>query len=107
MGGIVTTTTQRRRIEVLVDAPLLRLVVDAAQAAGVSGYTVLPTLSGSGRHGSWSDDQLTGAQAKLLFLAVASDDKAQRLLDQLAPLLESHGLVVLSSPVEVIRADRF
>ncbi len=100
-------TTLRRRIEVLVDAPLVRLVVAAAHAAGVSGYTLMPTLGGEGRQGVWSDDQVTGAQAKVLFLAITTDEKSQRLLDQLMPLLDSHGLVVLSSPVDVIRKEKF
>jgi hypothetical protein len=43
----------------------------------------------------------------VLFLAVTTDEKSALLLDRLAPILENHGLVVLSKSVEVIRPERF
>jgi len=103
----MTTTVERRRIEVLVDAPLVRTIIGIAQEVGITGYTLLPTLGGAGANGLWSDDQITGVQAKVLFLAVTSVPKATQLIERLEPLLDSHGLVVLNSPVEVIRAAKF
>jgi PII-like signaling protein len=100
-------TTPRRRIEVLVDAPLVRRVVAAATAAGVTGYTILPTLSGAGERGPWTDDQISGAETKVIFLTVASEEKAARLIDALTPLLESHGLILLTSVVDVVRGGKF
>lgn len=103
----MTHTVPRRRIEVLVDAPLVRRVVAAAASAGVTGYTLLPTLGGSGERGSWSDDQISGAEAKVVFLTVASEPKAQALIEALTPLLESHGLILLTSVVDVVRGGKF
>ena len=103
----MTETIRRRRIEVLVDAPLTRHVVEAARAAGIAGWTILPTLEGEGRGGHWSDDQLSGAQAKRLFLSVTSSEKADAFTDAIAPLLDSHGLVLLLSDVYVVRGGRF
>lgn len=103
----MVTTVQRRKIEILVDAPLVRRVEAAAAAAGVTGYTLLPTLGGSGGGGRWSDDQVTGAQAKVMFVTITNDAKAAALTDALAPLLESHGLLLVSSVVDVVRAEKF
>ncbi len=103
----MTEIIRRRRIEVLVDAPIVRRVVDAARAAGITGYTLLPTLEGEGRTGRWSDDQLSGAQAKRLFLSVTSEVKAAAFTDAIAPLLDSHGLLLLLSDVDVVRGARF
>lgn len=97
----------RRRIEVLVDAPLARRVVAAAASAGVTGYTLLPTLGGSGEGGVWTDDQISGAEAKVMFLTVASAEKADALIEALAPLLESHGLILMISDVNVLRGGKF
>ena len=44
----------------------------------------------------------SGAQAKLIFLAVASQDKTDRLVELLSPLLDSHGLILFIGTVEVI-----
>lgn len=103
----MVNTIQRRKVEILVDAPLVRRVVAAAEAAGVTGYTLLPTLGGAGRGGHWSDDQVTGAEAKVMLVTITNDAKAAALTDLLAPMLESHGLLLVSSAVEVVRAGKY
>lgn len=103
----MTDTVARRKIEVLVDAPLIPRVTAAATAAGVSGWTILPALSGSGRNGRWSDDQVTGVESKVLFMTVTSAEKAAILIEKLSPVLESHGLLLISSAVDVVRGGKF
>ncbi len=103
----MTETVTRRRIEVLVDALLVRHVVAAAKAADIAGYTILPTSGGAGRGGAWNDDQVSGAQVKVLFLSVTNREKETAFVDAIAPLLDSHGLILLLSDVEVVRAGRF
>ncbi|RJT26349.1 hypothetical protein D5I55_00145 [Chakrabartia godavariana] len=98
---------QRRRIEVLVDRPLAPLLVDLAQQAGIASYSFLPVLGGAGQNGVWMDEEVSGAQAKMIFLTVASQDKTERLAELLAPLLDSHGLVLFISTVDVVRGARF
>ena len=99
--------TKRVRLEVLVDAPLAQMVSKIAKDQGITGYTVLRATSGFGTAGGWREDLISGADAKVIFLIIASSEKADSLLHALEPLLESHGLVVLRSIVEVIRPDRF
>jgi PII-like signaling protein len=100
-------TVQRRKIEVLVDAPLVRRITQTADEVGVTGYTILPTLGGSGRGGRWQDDQVSGADAKVIFVTVTSQEKADAFTSALAPLLESHGLMLMTSTVDVVRAGKF
>lgn len=100
-------TTQRDRVEVLVDAPLAPRLAQMAMDAGITGHTLIRTESGRGRHGEWSEDLISGATAKYIFLTIANADAANRFLEALAPLLDTHGLVVLRSTVDVIRAERF
>lgn len=99
-------TVIRKRIEILVDTPLIRRIVTAIDAAGISGWTVLPVASGSGREGVWRDEQITGAD-KSLVLTIASAEKAAKLAEALAPVLTSHGLLLTMWDVEVIRGERF
>lgn len=100
-------TAPRRRLEILVDRPLAARIAAAAEAVGVSGYTLLPTLGGRGHGGRWSDDQVSGADTKVLFWTVTTQDKADALIASLSPLLDSYGLLVIASDVEVIRDTRF
>jgi len=103
----MTETIIRRRIEVLADEPLIPAIERIAASAGIEHYTLLPTLGGMGHSGRWRDDQISGATAKVMFMAVTTEDVADRLADQLAPLLATHHLMLLISNVEVIRGLRF
>jgi len=103
----MTETFERRRLEVLVDAPLVNAVIAAARDSGIFNYTLLPTLGGSGVGGRWIDDQITGAQAKVIFLAIAAEPRSQAFIDRLSPMLDSHGLVLFSSSVSVVRREKF
>lgn len=103
----MTETTIRRRVEVLADGPLIPAIERIAANAGIEHYTLLPTLGGMGHSGRWRDDQISGATAKVMFMAITTEDGADRLADQLAPLLQSHHLMLLVANVEVIRKGRF
>jgi len=100
-------TVTRKRIEVLIDRPLAPRLIKAAAEAGVSGYTLIPVQSGSGRHGAWRNDPVSGAEAKTIFLTIASEAKAERLVELLAPHLDSYGMLLTVSDVQVIRGERF
>lgn len=102
----MTETVIRKRIEILADTPLVRRVTQAVEAAGISGWTVLPVASGSGRDGRWREDSVTGTD-KSLVLTVASAEKAALLAEELAPVLTSYGMLLTMWDVEVIRGERF
>lgn len=99
-------TVVRKRIEILADTPLVRRITAAIDRAGITGWTVLPVQSGSGRDGAWREERITGAD-KSLILTIASQDKATALAEDLAPILSSHGLLLTMWDVEVIRGERF
>lgn len=99
-------TVIRKRIEILVDTPLVRRVTDAIDQAQITGWTVLPVTSGSGRDGRWREERVTGAD-KSLVLTISSVEKAEVLVDVLAPILTSHGLLLTMWDVEVVRGERF
>lgn len=103
----MTETISRKRVEILVDSPLLPRIIKAAEGAGIKAHTVFPALSGAGHGGAWSDDQITGASSKVLFVAIADAAKAAALTESIAPLLDGYGLVLLLSDVEVVRAAKF
>lgn len=100
-------TVTRKKVEILVDAPLVPRVVAALHDAGMHGHSVLPVLSGSGRSGSWSEERLTGAENKQMIMAITSADHAGALVDALGPLLDRHRLLLTITDVEVVRGDRF
>lgn len=97
------TMTPMRRIEVLVDAPLLRRVRDVAVAAGARNHMVLSVLSGRFDDAPWVDDQVTGgAGSKVLFVTHVTTDVKERLLAALAPLVEDYSLAITCADAEIV-----
>ena len=47
-------THNAKRVAIIVEAPMLRRLTDAIEASGVTGYTIVPVIGGSGRSGQWS-----------------------------------------------------
>ena len=103
----MTEMTRRERIEVLVDAPLVSKLALLAAEAGISGHTLWRVTGGTGSGGTWSEDLLSGATAKSMFLVITSADRADRFIAALEPLLDSHQLIVMRSSVDVVRPERF
>ncbi len=100
-------TTAAKRLEILCDTPLIPRAVAALNAAGVKGWSVIALASGSGRDGLWTHDELTGAAAKSLIVAVAGAEAAQRLTLAIAPLLDAYGMLLIIADVSVVRPERF
>lgn len=98
---------RRKRIEVLVDVPLAEWLVEKAAEAGIEHYSFISLASGMGYAGAWRDEDVSGAVAKRIFLAIAGEAKTAALIDTLVPHLDEYGLLVALSDVDVVRGDRF
>lgn len=99
--------TRLRRIEILSDEPLVPALERLAGTVGIHNYTLLPTLGGMGQHGRWRDDQLSGATAKIMLLAITTPAKAEHFVELISPTLEPHSLLLLLSDVDVVRGPNF
>lgn len=99
-------TTRKKRFDILVEEQILPLVAEAVKAAGFSGHTVLPVLSGAGGQGAWRDERLTSS-SRVMVVAIGGEAEAGALMDRLAPILDSHRLLLAVSECHVIRRDRF
>jgi hypothetical protein len=88
--------------------PLLSRIEKLAERAEIKFFMVLPTRGGGTEQGRWYDDRVTGgAGTKVLFSAITTDEKASNFIDALEPLLDSYGIIVTRSDVEVIRSEKF
>jgi PII-like signaling protein len=100
------TTHTRKRIDILIDAPLCDWLIEQAAEVGIAHHSLLRVQSGTGRAGAWSDEGF-GTVAKRMFVAVTNTEKVGLLVDRLAPDIERYGLVITIYDVEVIRGERF
>lgn len=98
---------ERMKVEILFDAPLVGAVTDIVATAGARGYTLFPALGGTGQSGQWSRDGMSAPDSKQLLLTIASEEVAAEIVRGLEPLLDSHGIIVMTSRVGVVRDSKF
>ena len=101
-------THPKKRIEIMVEAPLVARVLALLDDRNVSGYTVLPAIAGRGRSGSWHRDGLVGqAGAVVQIFCVVDESRVDEVLDPLFMLVSRQIGIVCLSDVQVIRPDHF
>lgn len=98
---------RKKRIEIIAEAAIVPLLVEALHGAGASGYTILPALSGGGHHGAWSESAMSSAMQMQMILVIASPDLAAGIAARLQPLILQYKAILAVSDVEVIRGDHF
>lgn len=101
-------THAAKRVEIIIEAPMERRLRAALEKAGVTGYTVLPVLGGSGRSGTWSrEGQVSAAGGMVAVVCLIRPDRLDGLLDAAFAVVERHIGVVSVTDCEVLRAERF
>ncbi len=101
-------THKAKRVEIIIEAPVERRLASALIEAGVTGFTVLPVLGGSGRSGRWSrEGQVSRAGGMVAVICLVRPDRLDNLLEAAFSVVERHIGVVSVTDAEVLRAERF
>lgn len=96
-----------KRVEIVIEAPLEARLTGALQDAGVTGFTVLPVLGGSGRSGQWTRDGQLGRAGMVCVICLIRPERLDALLDAAFAVVEPHIGVVSVTDAQVLRAERF
>ena len=100
-------THDAKRVEIIIEAPMEGRLTDALAAAGVTGFTVLPVLGGSGRSGHWTREGQVGRSGMVAVVCLVAPERLDALLDAAFAVVQRHIGVVSVSDVQVIRPMRF
>ena len=101
-------THRAKRVEITIEAVMQSRLTDALTKAGVTGYTVLPVLGGSGKSGAWSrSGQVSRASGMVQVVCIIKPERLDDLLDGVFAVVERHIGVVSVSDCDVLRAERF
>ncbi|TCM87541.1 P-II family nitrogen regulator [Rhodovulum steppense] len=101
-------THAAKRVEIIIEAPMERRLTAALREAGVTGYTVLPVLGGTGRSGEWSrEGQVGRAGGMVAVVCLIRPERLDALLDAAFAVVERHIGVVSVTDCQVLRAERF
>ncbi|WP_269585218.1 P-II family nitrogen regulator [Roseibium sp. Sym1] len=97
-----------KRVEIIIEAPMETRLTDALDGAGVTGYTILPVMGGSGQSGRWSrEGQVSRAGGMVAIICIIRPDRLESLLEAAFAVVERHIGVISVSDCSVLRAERF
>ena len=101
-------TFPKKRIDIMVEAPLLNRVLALLDELGVTGYTVLPALAGRGKDGSWHRDGLVGRAGSVVqIFCILDESRIDAVIEPLFKIISRQIGIVTISDVQVIRAEHF
>ncbi len=101
-------TTRAKRVEIIIEAPMESRLTNVLDRSGVTGYTVLPVLGGSGQSGRWTrEGQVSSAGGMVAIVCILRTERLDAMLDAVFDVVERHIGVVSITDCDVVRAERF
>ena len=101
-------THRKTRSEIIIEAPLRNRRTELLEGSEVSGFTVLPAISGLGEKGSWQRaGQVSDAGRMIVVVCIVDPGRADEVVESIYGLLSRQIGIVTISDVEVIRTDKF
>lgn len=101
-------TYPKKRIEIMVEAPLMMRVLQKLDELGVGGYTVVPAIAGRGKDGAWHRDGMVGRAGVLVqIFCIVDESRIDQILEPLFGMVSRQIGIVTVSDVQVIRPDHF
>jgi PII-like signaling protein len=98
----------KKRVDVIVEVPLMRRIIDRLDQANVSGYSVMPIIAGRGHASSWTaDGQISNATQMLAIVCITDASKIDHLLESIFAVISHQIGFVTISDVSVVRPERF
>ena len=101
-------THKAKRLAIIIESIMQARLTDILKEKGVTGWTVLPVLGGSGRSGEWSrEGQVSRASGMVQVGCIIKPERLEPLLDDILKVVDRHIGLVTIGDVEVLRAERF
>jgi hypothetical protein len=101
-------THPKKRVEVIVEAPLLQRIMGRLDQANASGYSVMPIIAGRGHESSWTvDGQVSNVTQMVALICIVDASRVDDLLSSVFDAISHQIGFVTISDVFVIRPERF
>jgi PII-like signaling protein len=98
----------KKRIELIIEKMAHKRACRVLEAAGMTGYTVLPAMAGYGGGNRWNrETDISASRDMVVIVSIGDEDKIAEAMLQISDILGDHIGVVSLSSVEVLRPDRF
>ncbi len=101
-------TYAKKRIDLIIEMPLLRRVTERLDAVAVTGYSVMPVMAGRGQSGSWSADSTVGGTGQMAaVMCIVDGSKVDEVLQAVFAVVQRQIGFLTVSDVAVVRPERF
>ncbi len=101
-------THKAKQVAITIEAPMEQRLRAVLEKAGVTGYSILTVIGGSGRSGAWSaEGQVGRAGGMIQVICIIRPDRLDGLLEAVFSVVERHIGVVTITDCDVLRAERF
>ncbi len=97
-----------KKVEIIVRGQYQKEVEAVLDRVHVSGYTIIPNISGKGHHGLHEGHLMfNDMHSMVMIITVLPKEKVDTVLAGVTPMFEHHSGVVFVSDVTVVRRDYF
>ena len=101
-------THKAKRVVFTIEKIMLSRLTKTIEAAGVTGYSILPVYGGSGRSGYWTrEGSVSRGEGMVQLVCLIKPERLDPLLEATFAVVEKHIGVVSITDCEVLRAERF
>lgn len=98
----------KKRIEIIVESPMLRRVTDVLDKMDATGYTVIPAIAGKGQQGGWTrEGTISDTERMVMVMCITDPSRVDEVLEAVFNLVARQIGIVSVSDVEVFRSDHF
>ena len=101
-------TTLKKRIEIVIEAPVIDRLRRVLDDKGVSGYTIVPAVAGRGKHGRWNrEGEISDTGRMMVLFAIVDPSELDDMLGAVYAVLSRQIGIVSVSDVQVVRDEHF
>lgn len=105
---ISSEASKKLRLELIIESPALRRAEELLKSAGVTGWTVVPAMSGFGGRTRWSrGTDISESTDMVVLICIADEETLTPALSKMLTLLDKRIGVVNVSEVRVLRPGLF
>jgi nitrogen regulatory protein PII-like uncharacterized protein len=98
----------RKRVEIFVEAPLLRRVVTALDELGVPGYSLMDIVGGRGGGAAWDENgEIGNASRMVCIVSLVDPDRVEIILQRLSGIIAGRIGVTAISDVLVMTGEDY
>jgi len=96
---------QQKKVEIIIEVVKIPKIIRLIDSLGLSGYSIIHNVEGRGVHGMCDAQEVTDVLSNDYVLIICTNEEAQQLVDEIAPILKKYGGICYMSDVQKLKMD--